>query len=45
MALATIAESKLVVYGPQKLIDTFNDKIKDNQGDNSTGVKNKSKCL
>ena len=44
MALATLAESKLVVYGPQELIDKFNDKTKDDLGDNATGAKNKSKC-
>ena len=44
MALTTLAESKLVVYGPQDLIDKFNDKSGVNTEDAAPGAKNKSKC-
>ena len=47
MALtAFMAESKLVVYGPQELIDKFNSKIDtDLSGDKAKGSKNKSKSV
>ena len=41
MALNTYAESKLVVYGPQELIDNFN--AKDEKADDKSPIKNKSK--
>ena len=44
VALTTLAHSKLVVYGPQELIDKFNDKSGTDAADAAPGAKNKSKC-
>jgi len=45
MALATLAESKLVVYGPQSLIDSFNEKNKVSSSDKGSEVKNKKPVI
>ena len=43
---AFMAESKLVVYGPQELIDKFNSKIDTEiSGDKAKSGKNKSKSV
>ena len=46
MAFTTLlAESKLVVYGPQALIDKFNEKNNVDVSDTATGNKNKKPVI
>ena len=46
MALSTYAESKLVIYGPQELIDNFNERdAKTAKTDEKSTVTKKSKSI